>query len=71
MILRQAYPLLLAHACGMDPIRGRTRFQKMMFLLHEEMEKEGAGGRMGLRFVPHYYGPYSGMLQRCQWCQQH
>lgn len=63
MIVRQAYPLLLAHANGGEPVRGRTRFQKMMFLLWKRMEAGGEGGCSGLGFVPHHYGPYSRQLQ--------
>lgn len=42
MIARQAYALLMAHANGKEPVRGRTRLQKMMFLLWKGMEGEGA-----------------------------
>lgn len=66
MIVRQAYALLMVHANG-DPVRGRTRLQKMMFLLWKSMEGEGKGkkrnGCAGLGFVPHHYGPYSRQLQ--------
>ena len=51
----------MAHANGGEPVRGRTRFQKMMFLLWKRME--GKGGCSGLGFVPHHYGPYSRQLQ--------
>lgn len=64
MIARQAYALLMAHANGKEPVRGRTRFQKMMFLLWKGMEGEGGGGGLsGLGFAPHHYGPYSRQLQ--------
>lgn len=63
MIARQAYALLMAHANGKEPVRGRTRFQKMMFLLWKGMEGEGRRGLSGLGFVPHHYGPYSRQLQ--------
>ena len=63
MIARQAYALLMAHANGKEPVRGRTRLQKMMFLLWKGMEGEGRRGLSGLGFVPHHYGPYSRQLQ--------
>lgn len=63
MIVRQAFSLLMVHANGGEPVRGRTRFQKMMFLLWEKMEREGKEGCSGLGFVPHHYGPYSRQLQ--------
>lgn len=62
MLVRQAYSLWMVHAGG-EPVRGRTRFQKMMFLLREEMGKMGKGGSVELGFVPHHYGPYSRHLQ--------
>ena len=52
----------MVHA-GEEPVRGRTRFQKMMFLLQVEMEKAGRDNGVGLGFVPHHYGPYSWQLQ--------
>ena len=62
MLVRQAYSLWMVHAGG-KAVRGRTRFQKMMFLLREEMVKMGKGGSVELGFVPHHYGPYSRHLQ--------
>ena len=70
MLHRQVYPLLLAHACDSAPIRGRTRFQKMIFMMEQSLKKKGAEGRRGevampdLGFVPFEYGPYSKTLQQ-------
>ena len=63
MIVRQAYALLMVHANGEEPVRGRTRLQKMMFLLWKSMGGKGMNGCAGLGFVPHHYGPYSRQLQ--------
>ena len=52
----------MAHANGGEPVRGRTRFQKMMFLLWRR-RREGRSSLSGLGFVPHHYGPYSRQLQ--------
>lgn len=62
-MLRQAYPLLLAHANESQPILGRTRFQKMIFLMQERLAANGAKPAVGLGFVPYDYGPYSKALQ--------
>lgn len=62
LLVRQAYSLWMVHAGG-EPVRGRTRFQKMMFLLGGEMERMDRGGQTELGFVPHHYGPYSRQLQ--------
>lgn len=63
MIVRQAYALLMVYANDREPVRGRTRFQKMMFLLWKRMDGKGMDGPSGLGFVPHHYGPYSRQLQ--------
>jgi uncharacterized protein YwgA len=47
--------LLLATLSYNDkPIRGRTRFQKMIFLLKEKYKVP-----FSFKFKPYYYGPYS------------
>lgn len=53
----------MVHANGEEPVRGRTRLQKMMFLLWKRMEGQGVNGCAELGFVPHHYGPYSRQLQ--------
>ena len=63
MLVRQAYSLWMVHANGGEAVRGKTRFQKMMFLAREEMKRTEEGARIELGFVPHHYGPYSRQLQ--------
>jgi uncharacterized protein YwgA len=47
--------LLLAAICfNNKPVKGRTRFQKMVFLLKEEYKIP-----FNFEFRPYYYGPYS------------
>ena len=51
----QKYLVLLADADGGEPIRGRTKLQKMMFMASKsdgELDREGC-------FGPDNYGPYS------------
>lgn len=51
----QRYLVLLADAGGGEPVRGRTKMQKMMFLASkadDELDREGC-------FEPDNYGPYS------------
>ncbi len=59
MLVRQVLPLLLTFAINKEPIVGRTRFQKMIFLLlqHARFFKNRYD------FNPHDYGPYSQELQ--------
>lgn len=61
---RQAYPLLLAYANESQPIMGRTRFQKMIFLMEKELVVRGAKPVAKLGFIPYDYGPYSKALQQ-------
>ena len=51
----QRYLVLLADAGGGEPVRGRTRLQKMMFMASKA---DGELGREGC-FEPDNYGPYS------------
>ena len=51
----QRYLVLLANAGGGEPVRGRTRLQKMMFMASKA---DGELGREGC-FEPDNYGPYS------------
>ena len=48
------YLVLLADAGGGEPVRGRTKLQKMMFLVSKA---DGELGREG-RFESGSYGPY-------------
>ena len=62
----------MAYACDSREIHGRTRFQKMIFLMEQGMRRKGAGGKAeeggepmpNLGFVPFDYGPYSKTLQQ-------
>ena len=63
-MLRQAYPLLLAYANESQPIMGRTRFQKMIFLMEKELGARGTKPVAELGFIPYDYGPYSKALQQ-------
>lgn len=63
----------MAYACDSEEIHGRTRFQKMIFLMEQGMKRrKGAGGKAegegrpmpNLGFVPFDYGPYSKTLQQ-------
>lgn len=49
-------PLLLAKNAGEDGIHGRTRLQKFVFLIQQELE-----GAVSSRynFIPYDYGPFS------------
>lgn len=59
MLVRQTIPLILAYVNNGQPVEGRTRFQKMVFLLHE-----GAPFfKQKYDFVAHNYGPFSPELQ--------
>ena len=58
MLVRQTLPLIMSHACNGTPIEGRTRFQKMIFLLQHKINLE-----YEYDFIAHDYGPYSSDLQ--------
>lgn len=59
MLVRTVLPLILTFVNNTEPIGGRTRFQKMVFLLsqHARFFKNKYD------FIPHDYGPYSKELQ--------
>lgn len=59
MLVRQTLPLILTYANNGEPVEGRTRFQKMLFLLRERANFF----EEGYDFIPHNYGPYSTELQ--------
>ena len=52
----------MVHACGGAPVRGRTRFQKMIFLMREQLKDDARVPNLG--FAPFDYGPYSKTLQQ-------
>ena len=51
-------PLLLIRSNENNPIIGRTRFQKLLFLAQKQYRKKW------YFFVPYNYGPYSPELQK-------
>lgn len=51
-------PILLVDVSG-GTIRGRTRFQKLVFLFQQSHKTDGSG----FKFYPWDYGPYSKELQ--------
>lgn len=59
MLFRQIFPLFLAHARSREPIAGRTRLQKMMFLLQQQLKNIP----QNYNFHAYDYGPYSSNLQ--------
>lgn len=59
MLLRQTLPLILTYANDGQSVEGRTRLQKMIFLLLEH----ATFFRHRYDFVAHNYGPYSPELQ--------
>ena len=50
----QKHIILLAHANAGEPVRGRTKLQKMMFMVSDLLETAGEYG-----FEASNYGPYS------------
>lgn len=54
-------PLLLTKTLGQ--VKGKTRFQKLMFLVKKSAEKEGIGG-LNFDFKIYLYGPFSNDLSR-------
>ena len=52
-------PLQLIDALGR--ITGKTRFQKLIFLIQKEAEREGIEG-LKIEYGIHYYGPFSSEL---------
>ncbi len=59
LLVRQVLPLFFAHVNEQEPIEGRTRLQKMLFLLSQEYSETS----FQYRFYPFDYGPYSSTLQ--------
>lgn len=61
---RQLLPLALAYADNQEPVHGRTRLQKMVFLMQQELEDEGFDltGRNQYQFMAYDYGPFSKTL---------
>ena len=59
MLVRQTLPLILTYANEGESVEGRTRLQKMIFLLLEQ----APFFKHRYDFVAHNYGPYSPELQ--------
>lgn len=59
MLVRQTLPLIIAYVNDREAVAGRTRFQKMIFVLQEEIQSF----KERYEFVPHDFGPYSPELQ--------
>ena len=58
---RKFLPLALMYVDDQEPVEGRTRLQKMVFLLQKELEKRDELTTTGVKyeFVPYDYGPFS------------
>jgi len=58
---RKLLPLALMYANDGEPIEGRTRLQKMVFLMQQELKQRGQSGAVGTEydFIPYDYGPFS------------
>ena len=58
---RKLLPLALMYANGGEPIEGRTRLQKMVFLLQKELRQREhfLVTEPGYDFIPYDYGPFS------------
>ena len=61
MLRRQLLPLALMYAQNEEQIEGRTRLQKMIFLLQKKFEEEDGGLPISDKysFTPYDYGPFS------------
>jgi uncharacterized protein YwgA len=64
MLRRQRLPLALMYAHPEDPIEGRTRLQKMIFLLQKKFEEDDGGLSISHKysFTAYDYGPFSQQL---------
>jgi len=59
MTRRHLLPLVLLEAEDGDPIEGRTRLQKLMFLIQKRLEEHGEPIKWGYLFQPYDYGPFA------------
>jgi uncharacterized protein YwgA len=59
MIDRELLPLALLQAQEGEEIEGRTRLQKMVFLIQQETEAEGSDLPGKYDYVPYDYGPFA------------
>lgn len=56
---RQLLPLVLLEAENEEPVEGRTRLQKLMFLLQKQFEEQGEPLDWGYPFRAYDYGPFA------------
>lgn len=58
---RKLLPLALMYACDGEPIEGRTRLQKLVFLMQKRLEEAGEDPLQtdDYEFIPYDYGPFS------------
>lgn len=57
---RKLLPLALMYADDQEPVEGRTRLQKMVFLLQQELvECDRMAEGLEYEFIPYDYGPFS------------
>ena len=61
---RKMLPMALLDACEGDEIEGRTRLQKLVFLMEQELEEdpEASLDSSDYNFIPYDYGPFSKKL---------
>ena len=59
---RQALPLLLLYLDGGSEITGRTRFQKIMFIIEHEVPEIKKYFSESYEWSPYHYGPFSDKL---------
>jgi uncharacterized protein YwgA len=59
MIDRELLPLALLKANNGHEIEGRTRLQKMIFLIQQEADEEGLQLPGKYQYVPYDYGPFA------------
>lgn len=62
MNTRKMLPLALLYANKEQQIEGRTRFQKLIFLMQTEGNLDGLDPTNTYRFEPYDYGPFSSVL---------
>jgi len=57
---KRLIPLMLAYVGGEEPIDGRTRLQKMVFVVQQELMESGElSEHQRYEFFPYDYGPFS------------
>lgn len=59
---RHLLPLVLLGVGDEAPVEGRTRLQKLMFLIQQRLEDQGGAIKWGYSFEPYDYGPFAKAL---------